>query len=56
MEPEEAIRHLMEYWGLDEADARFELALARGETDGDAYAVDDNGQPVRTPRQHHAKA
>lgn len=50
MEPQAAIRHLMEFWGLDEADARFELALARGEIDGDAYAVDDNGKPVRSTR------
>lgn len=34
MEPAEAIRHLMEFWGLDEAEAEFELALARGEIDG----------------------
>ena len=54
MEPETAVRHLMEYWGLDEANARFHLALARGEIDGDAYAVDDDGKPVRTPRQHHS--
>jgi hypothetical protein len=56
MEPAEAIRHLMEYWGLDEQDARFELALARGEIDGDAYPVDDDGQPVRASRQHHTTA
>ena len=49
---EDAVR-LLRSQGLDEADARFEVALARGETDGDAYAVDDNGQRVRTPRQHH---
>ena len=53
MEPEEAVRHLMEYWGLDEVDARFELALERGEIDGDTHAVDDNGQRLRSPRQHH---
>lgn len=53
MEPEEALRRLIDVWGLDEADARFHLALARGEIDGDAYPVDDNGQRVRTPRQHH---
>jgi hypothetical protein len=53
MEPEEAVRRLMDVWGLDEADARFHLALARGETDGDTHAIDDNGQRVRKPRQHH---
>ena len=53
MEPEEAVRHLMEYWALDEADARFYLAIARGEIDGDAYAVDDNGRRIRSPRQRH---
>jgi len=53
METEEAVRHLMEHWGLDEVDARFHLALARGETDGDTHAIDDNGQRIRTPRQHH---
>lgn len=52
METEEAVRHLMEHWGLDEVDARFHLALARGETAGDTHAIDDNGQRVRTPRQH----
>jgi hypothetical protein len=39
MEPEEGVRHLMEYWGLDEADARFYLAIARGEIDGDVIDV-----------------
>ena len=34
MEPEEGVRHLMDYWGLGEADARFYLAIARGEIDG----------------------
>ena len=53
METEDAVRHLMAYWGLGEADARFYLAIARGEIEGDAYAVDDDGNPVRTPRQHH---
>ena len=52
MEPEAAVRRLMDVWGLDEADARFEVALARGEIDGDACTVDDNGEPVRTSRQH----
>lgn len=54
MDVEDAVR-LLRSQGLDEADARFEVALARGETDGDAYAVDD-GNPVRTPRQHHTTA
>jgi hypothetical protein len=54
MEPEDAVRHLMEHWGLDDVDARFHLALARGETDGDTHAIDDNGQRVRRPRQHNA--
>ena len=52
MDVEEAVELLRSH-GLDEADARFEVALARGEIDGDAYPVDDNGQRVRTPRQHH---
>lgn len=39
MEPEEALRRLMDVWGLDEADARFHLALARGEIKGDVIAV-----------------
>jgi hypothetical protein len=52
MDIEDAVR-LLRSQGLDEADARFEVALERGETDGDAYAVDDNGQRVRTPRQLH---
>ena len=51
MEPEVALRRLIDVWGLDEADARFYLAIARGEIDGDAYPVDDNGVPVRQPRQ-----
>lgn len=51
MQTEDAVRHLMNVWGLDEADARFHLALARGEVDGDAYPVDDDGEPVRQPRQ-----
>ena len=42
MEPEEAVRHLMEYWGLDEADARFYLAIARGEIEGDVIAVNED--------------
>jgi hypothetical protein len=54
MENEAAVRHMMEFWGLDEPDARFHVALARGEIDGDAYAVDDNGEPVRTPRPHRS--
>ena len=54
METEAAVRHLMEYWGLDEVDARFHLALARGETDGDTHAIDDSGQRVRALSQHHA--
>jgi hypothetical protein len=53
MDVEDAVR-LLRRQGLDEPDARFEVALARGEIDGDAYAVDDNGQPVRTPQQHHS--
>ena len=50
MTAEDAVRHLMEFWGLDEVDARFHLALARGETDGDTHAIDDNGRRVRSPR------
>lgn len=34
MKTEEGVRHLMDYWGLGEADARFYLAIARGEIDG----------------------
>jgi hypothetical protein len=49
MDVEDAVR-LLQSQGLDEVDARFEVALARGEIDGDAYAVDENGQRVRTPR------
>ena len=52
MDVEDAVRLLRSH-GLDEVDARFEVALARGEIDGDAYAVDDNGQRLRSPRQHH---
>jgi hypothetical protein len=50
MDVEEAVKLLRSH-GLDEVDARFEVALARGEIDGDAYPVDDNGVPVRQPRQ-----
>jgi hypothetical protein len=56
MEPEAAIRHLMEDWGFDEVDARFHLALALGEIDGDAYAVDDQGRRVRSPRPDRTTA
>jgi hypothetical protein len=56
MEPEEAVRHLMEFWGLDEVDARFHLALERGETDGDTHAIDERGRRVRKPRQQQAPA
>jgi hypothetical protein len=56
MEPTAAIRHLMEDWCLDVVDAHFYLPIARGETDGDAYAVDDNGNRVRTPRQTRTPA
>jgi hypothetical protein len=56
MEPEAAVRHLMDYWGLDEADARFHLALARGETDGETHAIDDQGRRVRSPRQDRTTA
>ena len=52
MDVEDAVR-LLRSQGLDEVDARFEVALARGETDGDTHAIDDNGQRVRKPRQHH---
>ena len=55
MDVEDAVK-LLRSQGLDEADARFEVALARGEIDGDAYVVDDNGQRVRTTRQHHTTA
>jgi hypothetical protein len=52
MEPEEGIRHLMEYWGLDEVDARFYLAIARGEIDGDTVAVrDDDAARAELPRK-----
>jgi len=52
MDVEEAVELLRRH-GLDEADARFEVALVRGEADGDTHAVDDNGQRVRGLRQHH---
>ena len=53
MDVEDAVR-LLRSQGLDGADARFEVALARGEADGDTHALDDNGQRVRTPRQHRS--
>jgi hypothetical protein len=55
MDVEDAVR-LLRSQGLDEVDARFEVALERGEIDGDAYAVDDNGKRVRSPRQDRASA
>ena len=56
MEPEAAVKHLMEFWGLDEVDARFHLALARGETDGDTHAIDEHGKRVRKPRPKRRSA
>jgi hypothetical protein len=38
MDVEEAVKLLRSH-GLDEADARFEVALARGEVDGDLIPV-----------------
>ena len=38
MEVEDAVKLLRSH-GLDEADARFEVALARGEVDGDLIPV-----------------
>ena len=52
MPVEDAVKLLRSH-GLDEADARFEVALARGEVDGDLIPVRE-GEPVRTPRQHHS--
>ena len=40
MDVEAAVR-LLRSQGLDEADARFEVALARGEIDGDIIAVQE---------------
>jgi hypothetical protein len=55
MEREAAVRYLME-GGLDEVDARFHVALARGETDGDTHAIDDQGRRVRSPRHDRSTA
>jgi hypothetical protein len=56
MEPEEGVRHLMEYWGLDEADARFYLAIARGEIDGDIIAVRDEDAKPAVVRRDRSSA
>lgn len=56
MEPEEAVRHLMEYWGLGEADARFYLAIARGEIEGDVITVDEDGSEQPRADRNRASA
>ena len=48
MDVEEAVKLLRSH-GLDEADARFEVALARGEVDGDLI-------PVRESEAEHTVA
>jgi len=50
MEPEAAVRRLIDVWGLSEADARFHLAVARGEIEGDIIAVQETSAH-RTARQ-----
>ena len=56
MELEEGVRHLMRYWGLDEADARFYLAVARGEIEGDIITVREDGSERAAARRDRNSA
>ena len=56
MEPETAIRRLMEVWGLGEADARFHLAIARGEIEGDTIAVREDDAARAIARRDRSSA
>jgi hypothetical protein len=56
MEPEAAVRYLMTEWGMGEVDARFHLAIIRGEIDGDTHAIDDYGRRIRSPRPDRTTA
>lgn len=44
---EAAIRVAVEQLGMTEDYARFVMAMERGEVDGDAVEVDENGEPIR---------
>jgi hypothetical protein len=50
MDVEEAVKLLRSH-GLDEADARFEVALARGEVDGDLIPVREDEAKRMAPRR-----
>lgn len=56
MATEDAVRHLMDFWGLGEADARFYLAIARGEIEGDVIAVDEDGSESAQASRDRASA
>ena len=46
----------MEYWGLDEADARVYRAIARGEIDGDINAVSEDDAKRAAARRNRSSA
>lgn len=43
------IKRIMVTYGADEPEARFILAIVRGESTGDAVLIGDDGTPVPDP-------
>lgn len=52
-ERDEMIRELMAE-GLDLAEARMEVAIGLGESDGDVRMVDEHGRPMKRPEPSNA--
>jgi hypothetical protein len=54
MPTEDAVAFLMREYNEDECTARFMVGIAKGEIEGDAYAIEDDSDADARP--HHSSA